>query len=87
VKSNEQATMFYTHTDIEPLQAGEAFEEVNHCIQIRASRVKNQNPHGMHFGCQANSDHFQLKCKTSRNKNNSLNIAMLSVQWMKAAAT
>ena len=79
--------MFCTHNDIQPLQAGEALEEVNHCIQIRASRVKNQNPHGVHFGCQANSDHFLQKYKTSAHKNNRLYIGMLNEQGVKAAAT
>jgi hypothetical protein len=40
-----------THNDIQPHQAGEALEEVNNGIQIRPSRVENQNLHGVNFGC------------------------------------
>jgi hypothetical protein len=70
--------MFYTHTDIQPFQAGKALEGVSHCIQIRAHSVKSQNPHSVHFGCQADSDHFLQKYKPSANKNNSLHTGMLN---------
>ena len=60
--------MFYTHNDIQPLQAGEALEEVKHSIQMRASRFNNQNPHGVHFGCQADSMQSLQKYKTSAHK-------------------
>ena len=81
--------MLCTHHDIQPLQAGEALEEVNHCIQSRVNFVKSQNPHGVHFGCQAGSDHFLQKHKNKCiYKNNSLRVTeTLNVQWMNAAAT
>lgn len=45
-----------THNDIQPLQAREALQEVNNQIKVRTNRVKKQNLHGVHFGCQADSN-------------------------------
>jgi hypothetical protein len=50
-----------THNDIQPLQAGEAPEQANYWIKIRANRIDNQNLHGVHCGCQADGSHFLNK--------------------------
>lgn len=56
-----KATVMNTHDDIKHLQAREALEEVNGHTQIRTNRVKNQNLHCVHFGCQADGNHFLEK--------------------------
>ena len=61
-----------TYNDIQLLQARKALEEVNNCSQIRADRAESQNLHCVHFGCQADCNHFLKKNKTSANENNGL---------------